>query len=260
MNPHGCCYDVNMALNLSTKDFTLLIDAVKLTTYAKPDEDPTMAGLYLYTTEGESGEEVGFGTLLVGVGYDGNTAGQFAVPVQGQLPHPILLPAPHTAWVKAMCDKSESIARKTDKDADHTVELRVVGTSLQVTTLSDGFPAEYDTDARCPLIDPSQYPAREASARLAITGIVDGKVPTDPDALVKVLGSQSLKIMEKATRTLKTPIRAFPTTVNGGPVILTEGTRWRAVTSVEPYEGATDGAPDVEPIAVPEPKAAVEES
>lgn len=242
-----------MALTVDTKDFTLLLSAAKLTAYSKPDEDGILSGLYLYTTEGESGEDVGVGTLLVGIGYDGATVGQFAVSVSGSLPVPILLPYRDTAWIAAMCEKAKLVSGKTDKDAEHTVELTVSGTSLLVKTLTDGFPAEYDVDGRCPLLDTSQYPVREANNRLNTAGLTDG-VPTDPDSLVKVFGSQSLTIMKNAAKTLKSPIRVFPSAINGGPAILTDGLRWRAVTSVEPYEGATGGVPDIDPIKVPEPK------
>lgn len=243
-----------MSITLDTKDFTLLLSAAKLTAYPKPDEDGVLSGLYLYTTEGESGEDVGVGTLLVGIGYDGATVGQFAVPVSGSLPHPILLPYRDTSWIAAMCEKAKLVAGKTDKDAEHTVELTVSGTSLKVTTLSDGFPAEYDVDGRCPLLDTSQYPVREANNRLRTKGIGEA-LPDNPDALVRVFGASSLNIMKNASKTLKSTIRVFPSAINGGPAILTDGVRWRAVTSVEPYEGDTAGIPDIDAIEVPEPTA-----
>ena len=243
-----------MSITLPTKDFTLLLSAAKLTAFPKPDEDGILSGLYLYTTDGESGEDVGVGTLLVGIGFDGATAGQFSIPVTGTLGAPILLPYRDTAWIAAMCEKAKLVAGKTDKDAEHTVELTVSGTSLLVKTLTDGFPAEYDVDGRCPLLDTSQYPAREANNRLRTAGIVNG-IPDNADSLVRVFGSSSLNIMKNAAKTLKSTIRVFPSPINGGPAILTDGVRWRAVTSVEPYEGDTAGIPDIDAIEVPEPKA-----
>ena len=246
-----------MSLTLVTEDFTTLLAAAKLTTYSKPREDAILSGLYLYTTEGESGEDVGVGTLLIGIGYDGATVGQFAVPCSGTLPHPVLLPNQDAGWITQMCNTAKGHAKNADKDAEHTVELTVSGTALLIKTLTDGFPAEYDTEGRVGLIEVSQYPAREAGNRLNTSGIVGG-VPSDPDALVKVYGAQSLTIMKNAAKTLKTTIRVFPSPINGGPAILTDGVRWRAVTSVEPYEGATAGLPDIDPIAVTEPKTAAD--
>lgn len=243
-----------MSVTLQTNDFTLLLKAAKLTTFPKPDEDGILSGLYLYTTEGESGEDVGVGTLLVAIGYDGATVGQFAVPCSGTLPRPILLPYRDTAWLSSMCETAKKTAGKVDKEADHTVELIISGSSLLVKTLSDGHPAEYDVDGRCAILDSTQYPVREASNRLRTKGIGES-VPDDADALVRVFGVSSLGIMQKAAKTLKTPIRVFPSPINGGPAILTDGVRWRAVTSVEPYEGDTAGVPDIEPIVIPEPKA-----
>lgn len=248
-----------MSITLQTDDFTLLLSAAKLTAYPKPDEDGILSGLYLYTTEGESGEDVGVGTLLVAIGYDGATVGQFSVPCSGTLAAPILLPFRDTAWLSAMCKKAKTVASKTDKDADHTVELTVSGTSLVVKTLSDGFPAEYDVDGRCPLLDTSQYPVREANNRLRTKGIGE-ELPDNPDALVRVFGSSSLTIMKNAAKTLKSPIRVFPSSINGGPAILTDGIRWRAVTSVEPYEGDTNGVADIDAIDIPEPKQPVDEN
>lgn len=244
-----------MSLTIDTKDFTLLLSAAKLTAYSKPDEDGILSGLYLYTAHGESGDDVGLGTLLVGIGYDGATVGQFSVSVSGTLSAPILLPYRDTSWISAMCEKAKLVAGKTDKNAEHTVELTVSGTSLLVKTLTDGFPADYDVDGRCPLLDTSQYPIREASNRLRTSGLTDG-VPQDPDTLVRVFGAQSLTIMKNATKTLKSPVRVFPSAFNGGPAILTDGIRWRAVTSVEPYEGNTAGIPDIETIDVPHPDTA----
>lgn len=244
-----------MSLTLETKDFTLLLAAAKLTAYAKPNEDEVLSGIYLYTTEGEVGEDVGVGTLLVAIGYDGATVGQFAVGVSGTLEAPILIPSPNVGWMTQMCNTTSGIAKRMDKESEHTVELTVSGSSLLVKTLTDGFPAEYDTDGRSPLLDTSQYPAREAAKRLNTKGIEDG-IPSDADSLVRVFGVQSLKIMQNAAKTLKTPIRVFPSAVNGGPAILTDGTRWRAVTSVEPYEGGTSGVPDIDPIDVALPRSA----
>lgn len=245
-----------MSITLSTQDFILLLSAAKLTAYSKPDEDGILSGVYLSTTEGEDGDSVGVGTLLVAVGFDGATVGQFAVPATGTLAAPILLPFHDTGWLAAMCGKAQKIAGKTDKEAEHTVELTVSGSSLLVKTLTDGFPAEYDVDGRSPLLDTTQYPAREANNRLKTPSIGES-VPTDADSLVRVFGVQSLNVMLKAAKTLKSPIRVFPSPVNGGPAILTDGMRWRAVTSVEPYEGATAGNPDIEPLEIPEPKATV---
>lgn len=242
-----------MSLTLVTEDFTTLLAATKLTAYAKPREDAILSGLYLYTIEGESGEDVGVGTLLVGIGYDGATVGQFVVPCSGTLPHPILLPNQDAGWVTQMCNTAKGHAKNADKDAEHTVELTVSGNALIIKTLTDGLPAEYDTEGRVGLIEVSQYPAREAGNRLNTKGI-EGGVPSDPDSLVKVYGVQSLSIMRNAAKTLKTTVRVFPSPINGGPAILTDGMRWRAVTSVEPYEGATAGLPDVDPFDVTEPK------
>jgi hypothetical protein len=243
-----------MSLTVATQDFTLLISAAKLTAYSRPDEDGVLSGLYLYTTTGESGEEVGTTNLLVAVGFDGVTVGQFAVPVSGQLPHPILVPHRDTGWLAAMCNKAKLVAGKTDKDADHTVELVVSGNSLKVTTLTDGEPAEYDVDGRCPILDTSQYPVTEADNKLKSKSLNPSAAAAgNPDALVHVLGQTALNVMKNAAKVLKHPIRVFPSATNGGPVVMTDGERWRAVTSVEPYSGDTEGRPDIEPINVPVP-------
>lgn len=246
-----------MSLTLLTQDFTLLLEAAKLTAYAKPNEDAILSGVYLYTTEGESGEDVGSGTLLVAVGYDGATVGQLAVPTTGTLPHPILIPNQYTSWLSSMCNAAKTAANKTDKDAEHTVELTVSGQQLVVKTLSDGFPADYDVNGTTPLLDASQYPAREAGNRLATKGIVDG-IPTDADFLVTLEDGKLSALKGKAAKTFKTSIRSFPRPGNGGTFVMTDGLRWRAVTSVEPYEGSTDGIADVDAIPVTEPKSAPE--
>lgn len=248
-----------MSLTLETKDFTLLLAAAKLTSYPKPVEDEILSGIYLYTEQGESGEDVGVGSLLVAIGFDGATVGQFAVPVSGTLSAPILIPSQNAGWMTQMCNTTSGIAKRVDKDAEHTVELTISGSSMLVKTLTDGFPAEYDTDGRCPLLDTSQYPAREADTRLKTKGIGDG-IPDDADALVRVFGVQSLSIMRNAAKTLKSPVRVFPSAINGGPAVLTDGMRWRAVTSVEPYEGGTSGIADIDPITIPLPKKTEEQA
>ena len=243
-----------MSLTLLTQDFTLLLSATKMTAYPKPDDDAVLSGLYLYTTEGEDADNVGVGTLLVGIGFDGSTVGQFAVPVSGTLAAPILLPYRDTGWLSQMCDKAKLVAGKVDKEAEHTVEVTVNGASLTVKTLTDGFPAEYDVYGNCPILDTSQYPAKEARTRLFTQGLGEGIVP-DPDSMVWLFGAQSLKVMQTATKVLKNPVRVFPSAINGGPAVLTDGVRWRGVTSVEPYEGGTGTVPDIEPLEVPEPAA-----
>lgn len=242
-----------MSLTIDTQDLILLISAAKLTAYSRPDEDGILSGVYLYTTTGESGDEVGTGDLLVGVGFDGVTSGQFAVPVSGQLPHPILVPHRDTGWLAAMCNKAKLVAGKTDKDAEHTVELVVSGNSLKVTTLTDGEPADYDVDGRCPILDTSQYPVSEADSKLKSKSLnPSAAVVGNPDALVHVLGQTALTVMKNAAKVLKHPIRVFPSAANGGPIVMTDGERWRAVTSVDAYSGGTEGQPDIEPITVPE--------
>ena len=247
-----------MTLTLLTQDFTLLLSATKMTAYPKPDEDGILSGLCLYTTEGEDGDNVGVSTLLVGIGYDGSTVGQFAVPVSGTLAAPILLPYRDTGWLSQMCDKAKLVAGKTDKEAEHTVELTVNGSSLTVKTLTDGFPADYDVYGNCPILDTSQYPAKEAKTRLFTQGLGEGVTP-EPDAMVWLFGTGALKVMQTATKILKSPVRVFPSAINGGPAVLTDGVRWRGVTSVEPYEGGTGCVPDIEPLDVPEPAPAPKE-
>lgn len=237
----------DMSVTLATDDFTLLLAAAKLTAYARPDEDQILAGLYLYTAAGETGE--GQGTLLVGVGFDGATVGQFAVPCSGTLATPILLDAPDKDYLVQMCKRARTAAKKVDKEATHEVEITASGESLEIKTMTNGFPETHDRSSDLSLLDATEYPSAEANTRLSVAGI--DAVPVDGDVLVRILGKQSLTIMKNAATTLKSTIRVFPSKVNGGPAILTNGDNWRAVTSVEPYEGDTAGAPDVDPITVP---------
>ena len=60
----------------------------------------------------------------------------------------------------------------------------------------------------------------EAQDRAA--ALTDG-VPQDPDSLVKVFGSQSLTSVKSATKTIPSPIRAFPNVINGEPTTPTDG-------------------------------------
>lgn len=237
-----------MTVTVPTEEFTLLLSAAKLTAYPRPDEDQILSGLFLYTTVAETGE--GPTTVLVGVGFDGASAGQFAVPCDGVLASPILMDAHDQSWLSSMCKVTRAAAKKADKDAAHTVELTVRGEALNVRTLTNGLPEPHDRSTDLSLLDAGEYPSSEADSKLSTPGIVGA--PTDLNALVKVMGKATLTLKQKAATTLKTEIREFPSKVNGGPTVLSDGNRWRAVVSVAPYEGDTDGAPDVEPIAVPE--------
>lgn len=238
-----------MTVTVPTDDFTLLLSAAKLTAYARPDEDQILSGLYLYTTTADIGE--GPTTVLVGVGFDGVSVGQFTASCDGTLASPVLLNAHDQSWLTSMCKSARTASKKADKDAEHTVELNIHGDSISVKTLTNGIPEPYDRSTDIPLLDATEYPADEADAKLSTPGL-SGEAPSDLNALVKVMGKSTLTLKQKAATTLKTEIREFPSKVNGGPTVLTDGERWRAVVSVAPYEGDTDGAPDVDAIKVPE--------
>lgn len=239
-----------MTVSVPTDDFTLLLAAAKLTAYPRPDEDQILSGLYLYTTTADTAD--GPTTVLVGVGFDGASVGQFAVPCDGTLLSPILMDAHDQSWLTSMCKVTRSAAKKADKEAPHTVSLTINRSrdSLEVQTLTNGLSEPHDRNTNLSLLDASEYPASEADAKLATSGIT--AAPTDLNSLVKVMGKATLTLKQKAATTLKEEIKEFPSKVNGGPTVLTCGLRWRAVVSTAPYEGDTDGAPDVDPITVPD--------
>lgn len=212
-----------MSLTLLRDDLLKLLDVLSLTS-EKKGELPEFNGVYLYTTEGEYGEEPGKQTLLAGISSDSIVTGHTYVPIDGgSLNDGIFLSFPDTTSViKFLKDQitAEEAAVKVNVSLNEVTFTEYNNPDSSKFTVVLNPDIEFPVDAQIRRIEGKTQPLNSEDG----TPAKDGKVIP--------LGKSFTQLLKIGTKLKSTPNVLFEHRGKAYPVSI--GEHWVGAISADP--------------------------
>jgi hypothetical protein len=214
------------------------------------DADPTLSTVYLHSTRRPSQDGPGESDVLVFTSYDMSSVGQYAVEVEGQLDHPVLLPVANIATINSTIKLNQKRAREQyGKEAELKVRLSLGSNAagsetLSVTTLTDGAVGKFD-DTYNQVLDPNVdlYPIDDAMIYLCgveTDTVRDHNGAELPEGAALAVSSSQSKVMDGIQKVFKDfVVFCYPLGHMANRRILTCGT-WRGSVPGATYDPDAD--------------------
>lgn len=231
-----------MVATMLNEDFVKLLSSTAVTASTSAD-DPDLNAVVVGTTRIEW-DGPGTDNVMAAVSTDGLVSGQCIYECDGDLPL-LKFALDQSQLLITVAKNVARIVKKTDKEAEATVELSIVegGAFLLVRTLTDGDSSPNDSKHYVPLQDVTTFPLTTTLADLRDKGnsmVFDQTGGELPSGAMQAFSGSALDTLNKIAGVFKEPVELYTLGHPAAKVNFTCGGHFRGVISAHVYSADVD--------------------